>query len=183
MIAFERIPVRGEPDIEAMLPDHWLSVRSISIESIATGNSTFDRKVQDWVEWDASHLGRGRFIARYGDRIVGWSALSPTSPRPVYSGVAELEIAVAAAFRGQGVGTALIRNAIDDSEAANIWMLQTSLFPENEAALRLYQAAGFREVGRRERIAKHFSRWRDQVLLERRSRRVGRSLPPRRRTG
>lgn len=180
-ITIERIRIRGEPKIVALQPDHWRSVRSIHLEAIATGNSTFERKVPEWEEWNASFLDRGRFVAMAGEQVVGWSAMSMVSARPVYNGVAELTIAVAAAARGQGVGKALMKNAIDASEANNIWMLQASLFPENEAALKLYEAFGFREVGRRERIAKHFSRWRDLILLERRSRRVGAPPPPGRR--
>ena len=54
-------------------------------------------------------------------------------------------------------------------------MIQSSIFPENLASLRLHQRAGFRVVGYRERIARsrlgsHAGEWRDTVLVERRSR-------------
>ena len=51
--------------------------------------------------------------------------------------------------------------------------VQASVFPENAASLRLHQRAGFRVVGRRERIALMpagplAGRWRDTLLIERR---------------
>jgi L-amino acid N-acyltransferase YncA len=43
------------------------------------------------------------------------------------------------------------------------------IFPENRASVRLHQACGFRLVGVRERLGKLHGRWRDVLLLERRS--------------
>lgn len=105
--------------------------------------------------------------------IVAWAALSPVSSRPVYAGVAELSVYVAASARGRGVGTFLLRALIDASERAAIWTLQGSIFPENAASLALVKQCGFREVGYRERIGAMNGRWRDTILLERRSRSVG----------
>jgi phosphinothricin acetyltransferase len=176
-----RIRVRGTPPIVPLVADHWKAVRTILLEGIATGNTTFDRKAPEWVEWDSGHLPRCRLVALHETNVIGWAAIAPVSPRPVYAGVGEVEIVVASAARAQGVGRALLHRIIDASEAAGVWMLQSSLFPENEAGIKLLTSAGFREVGRRERIGKHFSRWRDIVLLERRSRRVGIPPPPTRR--
>ena len=91
------------------------------------------------------------------------------SSRPVYRGVAEVSVYVAAAARGMGIGRALLAALVEAAEAAGIWTLQASIFPENTASLALHQACGFRVVGRRERIAQHHGRWRDTLLLERRS--------------
>ena len=102
--------------------------------------------------------------------VLGWAALSPVSSRPVYRGVAEVGIYVAARARGQGVGRALMGALVAASEAEGIWTLQSAVFPENAATLALHAAFGFREVGRRERIGKHRGVWRDTLLLERRSR-------------
>ncbi len=80
---------------------------------------------------------------------------------------------VAGAARGQGVGAALLAGVVERSEAAAIWTLQAAIFPENTASLRLHRAAGFREVGVRERLGLMRGRWRDVVLMERRSGVVG----------
>jgi phosphinothricin acetyltransferase len=150
----------------------WAAVRAIYAEGIATGNATFETAPPGWTAWDRDHLNTCRIVAVRGDEILGWAALAPVSKRAVYAGVAEVSIYVAAGARGQGVGSRLLQALIRESETAGIWTLQAAVFPENVPTLRLHMAAGFREVGRRERIGKHEGRWRDTVLLELRSRQV-----------
>jgi len=108
-----------------------------------------------------------------GGAVIGWAALSRVSKREVYSGVAEVSVYIADDWRGQGVGRVLLEALIQESESNGIWTLQASIFPENAASIRLHQGCGFREVGRREHIAKLRDTWRDTVLLERRSQSVG----------
>jgi len=71
--------------------------------------------------------------------------------------------------RGRGIGAALLDALTGATEADGIWTIQTAIFPENTASLRLHQQAGFRVVGTRQRIGCHHGRWRDVTLLERRS--------------
>ena len=159
--------------IEKMLPGHWKQVRAIYVEGIATGHATFETAAPEWECWDASHMRDGRLVALEGVRVEGFAALSPVSARKVYEGVAEVSVYVGAEFRGKGLGRALLEALIRESEAGGVWTLQAGIFPENEASVALHRACGFREVGRRERIGKHKGRWRDTVLLERRSKIVG----------
>ncbi len=159
--------------IEAMLPRDWPQVRAIYLEGIATGNATFARTAPEWETWDAEHLPAARLSAHAGAQIVGWTALSRVSGRCVYAGVVEVSIYVAERARGQGVGRQLLERLVTESEAAGIWTLQAGIFPENAASIALHQRAGFRVVGRRERLGQMNGRWRDVVLLERRSQIVG----------
>jgi L-amino acid N-acyltransferase YncA len=159
----------GAISIEPLVASHWDAVRSIYLEGIATGNATFQQTAPDWKEWNAGHLPGCRMVARLGQDIVGWAALNPVSSRPVYQGVAEVSIYVAEAARGSGVGTKLMARLIVDSEAEGIWTLQAGIFPENEASIKLHCSAGFRIVGTRSRLGCMNGRWRDVVLLERRS--------------
>ena len=159
--------------IEKMQPVHWERVRAIYVEGVATGHATFETEAPEWERWDASHMRDGRLVALEGVRVEGFAALSPVSARKVYEGVAEVSVYVGAEFRGKGLGRALLEALIRESEAGGVWTLQAGIFPENEASVVLHRACGFREVGRRERIGKHGGRWRDTVLLERRSEIVG----------
>jgi len=160
-------------EIAPLRADDWASVREIYREGIATGNATFETDAPSWEAWNAAHLAIGRLLARIDGRIAGWIALSPVSERCVYAGVAELSVYVASSARGHGVGKALLEAAIADAERAGIWTLQSGTFPENAASIALQKACGFREVGRREGLGKMNGRWRDVVLLERRSRLAG----------
>jgi phosphinothricin acetyltransferase len=159
--------------IDTLLIQDWEFVRAIYLEGIATGQATFETEAPDWERWDAGHLPQCRIVARSGDGILGWAALSPVSRREVYAGVAEVSVYVAASARGFGVGGALMRALIEASERHGVWTLQSTIFPENHASVALHLKHGFREVGRRERIARHHGVWRDTVVLERRSRAAG----------
>lgn len=155
--------------IYAMKPDDWPGVRSIYEEGLQTGHATFETVSPAWDEWNARHHQFCRLVARRDDAIRGWTALSPVSSRSVYAGVAEVSIYVAASHRGQGAGGVLMADLVSASESAGIWTLQASIFPENNASIALHLRHGFRLVGRRERIGRLHGRWRDTVLLERRS--------------
>jgi L-amino acid N-acyltransferase YncA len=159
-----------------MTPDHWPAVREIYREGIATENATFATEIPTWEKWDSSHRRGCRLVAVEADNesgVLGWAALSPASARRVYEGVAEVSVYVAARARGRGVGRSLVENLIRASESHGIWTLQAGIFPENAASVALHKSCGFREVGIRSRIAKLGDRWRDVLLLERRSSSVG----------
>lgn len=155
--------------LDGMKAGDWEQVRTIYLQGIATRNATFETEAPSREKWDASHLPGLRLVARGGDRVLGWAALSPVSGRCVYAGVAEVSVYVGASSRQQGVGRALLEKLIALSEEHGIWTLQAGVFPENHASLALCRKCGFREVGRRERLGKLDGVWRDVLLLERRS--------------
>ena len=151
----------------------WETVRAIYLEGIATGQAAFETDAPNWETWDANHLRLCRLVARAESKVIGWAALSPVSRRPVYSGVAEVSVYVAATNRGHGVGGGLLRALVRESEQAGIWTLQASIFPENTPSITLHQACGFRKIGYQESKACLKGVWRDVVLMERRSKEVG----------
>ena len=159
--------------IEAMQPADWQYVRAIYVQGIKTGNATFETEAPDWETWNGAHHLSCRLVARAGDSIIGWAALSSVSKRSVYAGVAEVSIYVAESARGKGLGRALLVRLIEESERNRIWTLQAGILAENRASLTLHKSCGFRQVGRRERIGKLNDEWRDVILLERRSAVVG----------
>jgi phosphinothricin acetyltransferase len=159
--------------IHKLQPDDWPVVRSIYLEGISTGQATFETEAPNWETWDRNHLIFARLVARDDQSVVGWAALSPVSTRQVYAGVAEVSVYVSAAVRGTGVGKQLLGALIDEAEQYGIWTLQAGIFPENTASIALHRSCGFRDVGRRERIGKLGGIWRDVMLMERRSHKLG----------
>jgi L-amino acid N-acyltransferase YncA len=161
--------------IEPMTADDWPEVRRIHLEGIATGNATLERDAPDWAHFDRSHPTDGRLIARDGDGIiVGWTALSGYSSRKVYSGVAWESVYVAETARGRGIGRALLEALIPAAESAGYWTLFAGVLADNAPSLALHERVGFRRVGVQERIGQDATgRWRDVVLLERRSNAIG----------
>ena len=180
--------------IEPMTPADWPAVRRIYAAGIATGQATFETEAPGWDAWNRAHLplcrlvaraagsGNGNDSGRDGDGssgsndggnnaggVLAWAALAPVSGRACYAGVAEHSIYVDAAARGRGIGKRLLGELARQSEAAGIWTLQSSVFPENAASIAVHLACGFRILGRRKRVAMHNGVWRDTVIMERRS--------------
>ncbi|MFE4594149.1 GNAT family N-acetyltransferase [Streptomyces laurentii] len=153
---------------------HRDQVIAIYQAGIDEGDATFETTAPTWERFDAGRLPGHRFVALDRDgRVLGWAAVSRVSDRPVYAGVVEHSVYVHADARGRGVASALLKALIASTEAAGIWTVQSSVFPENTASLALHERTGFRVIGVRERVARHHGRWRDTVLLERRSDAVG----------
>ena len=155
-------------ELRELTRDDWPAVKAIYEQGIAAG-STFATDAPSWEEWDRAHLEGHRLVALQDGQVVGWAALSPTSTRAVYRGVARNAVYVAAEARGTGVGRLLLRELIERAEQDGIWTIEASMFPENEASLALHESCGFRVVGTRERIGQHHGVWRDVVLMERRA--------------
>lgn len=160
--------------IVAMEMFHYQGVKEIYEFGIATGNATFQTEAPSWDEWDKNHLQHCRLVAvDENATVMGWAALTPVSGRCVYAGVAEVSVYIHPNHQGKGVGKKLMEELISGSEHQNLWTLQAGIFPENKASLRLHEQAGFRKVGYREKIGKLKNVWRDTVLLERRSKKIG----------
>lgn len=164
-------PLPDNVSIEPMRPAHWPAVQAIHAAGILGGNATIERvPAADWSTWNSAHRPDCRFVAVEGEQVVGWVALSPYSGRQVYAGVAWLSVYVATDAQGRGIGGGLLGALIEASEAAGIWTLLAGILVENAASLAAHRAAGFRRVGVQERLGRdRTGRWRDVVLMERRS--------------
>ncbi len=156
-----------------MTSEDWEQVRQIYLDGLATGLASFEVEAPPWERWNATHHTHSRLVVRQNGLVLAWSALSPVSARTCYAGVAEVSLYVAAGQRGRGIGKRLLQATIEASEQNGIWTLCGATFAENTASVRLQLSCGFRIVGRRERIARHQGVWRDTILTERRSTRVG----------
>jgi L-amino acid N-acyltransferase YncA len=163
--------------IEPMTSDDWTAVRRIYAEGIATGDATLEREAPDWAHFDHSHPTACRFVARdgAGGPVIGWTALGGYSARKVYAGVAWESVYVGMEARGRGVGRALLEALIPASEDAGFWTLLAGVMAENAPSLALHERVGFRRVGIQRGLGQDAAgRWRDVVLLERRSPTIGR---------
>jgi L-amino acid N-acyltransferase YncA len=148
-------------------------VAEIYKQGIETGLATFQNDIPDWDSWDKSHLSNCRIAVFENNQMAGWASLSPVSGRCVYAGVAEVSVYIAAGQRGKGVGSLLLNQLIDQSEKAGFWTLQSGIFSENIASVKLHEKCGFRQIGYREKIGRKNGIWKDNIIMERRSKIVG----------
>ncbi|MGX7672043.1 N-acetyltransferase family protein [Plantactinospora sp. DSM 117369] len=160
--------------IRAMEPGDAAAVLAIYQAGLDTGQASFETTAPSWPAFDAGRLAAHRLVAvDDAGTVLGWVAVTAVSARAVYAGVVAHSVYVHPAAQGRGVARALLDGLIASTEAAGIWTIQSGVFPENAASLTLHERAGFRVVGVRERVGRHHGKWRDVVLLERRSPVIG----------
>ena len=159
-----------------MVESDWPDVEGIYRAGIATGHATFETAPPGtWVDFAAGKRLDLSFVGtNLSGEVLGWVAASPVSSRAVYAGVVEHSIYVHPDASGRGIATRLLASFIEAAGQVGIWTIQSSIFPDNTSSLRLHERAGFRLVGRRERIARmtygpQAGQWRDTILVERRA--------------
>lgn len=177
-MSIQSINPQGAYSIRNAILEDQTRILEIYAEGIQSGDATFTAEIPSWEEWDGTYLSDCRMVAEQHGNVVGWAALKPASPRPVYRGVTDLSIYVDASVRGRGIGRRLLDALIITSEAQGIWTIRAHMFPENDISIRLHHSTGFRTIGTCERAGKmeigpRRGMWRDVVLMERRSTLVG----------
>ncbi len=122
------------------------AVLAIYAAGLATRNATFETELPTADQLQAKWIPGLAWVAEADGEVVGWTAVMPVSSRACYAGVGETSVYVAEAVRGRGVGKALLRTQVEGADAAGMWTLQTSIFPENPASIALHEAAGYRTL-------------------------------------
>jgi RimJ/RimL family protein N-acetyltransferase len=89
-------------------------------------------------------------VAEAGGEVVGELGLHLAR-----FGVAELGMAVASGWRGRGIGSALLAEAVDQARAAGAHKVSLQVWPHNAAAIALYERFGFQREGY---LTRHYRR-------------------------
>ena len=152
---------------------NYAEVARIYLEGIKTGMATFETQAPDWHTWNKGHHEFGRIVLVDQNSMLAWGALTPVSQRYAYRGVAEISVYVAESARGRGLGTAVLQELIRIAELNNLWTLQAGIMTQNEVSIEMHKKCGFRVIGYREKVAQLHGIWTDNVLMERRSKRIG----------
>ncbi len=160
-------------NIERLTENHWPEVKAIYVNGVATGIANFSHNIPEWDAWDKAHVKDCRLVATENGRVLGWAALTAISDHCVFAGVAEVSVYIAESSRSKGIGKKLLDELVKLSEQNNFWTLEARIFTENLASIKIHEENGFRIIGSRERIGQLNGVWRDTLLLERRSVKVG----------
>ena len=154
--------------IREMTANDWNRVAEIYEQGLTRGISTFNTECPTYEEWDNGHKKDCRYVYVSNEKVVGWTAISPTSGRCVYKGSVEVSIYIDENYQGKGIGTELLKFLCEETEKAGYWSLYSAIFSINKASIALHKKCGFREIGYREIIAKdRFGVWLNTTLMER----------------
>lgn len=153
--------------IRPMTEQDWPAVSAIYKQGIESGIATFSAECPAYEEWNRAHLKECRFVCEADGVVRGWLALSPTSSREVYRGVVEVSIYIDEAYRGRGIGTALMNTLKEKAPECGFWSLFSVILSINRPSVEFHKHCGFREIGYKERAAKdRFGRWQNTTLME-----------------
>lgn len=150
-------------------PRDAAEIAAIYSEGIAERVATFEtepRGAEDVAPWIGADLPL-LVIGGVTGPVQGWAKLSEYSDRCAYAGVAEVSVYVAREGRGKGFGRLLLDAIARTAEQHGTWKLIGLVFPENGASRRLFERAGFTEVGVFRRHGRLDGRWRDVLVVER----------------
>lgn len=81
-------------------------------------------------------------VAVIDGKVVGWCDITSLN-RPVYEHCGELGIGVIAAYRGKGIGKALMRDALQRAKKKGLERVELTVFEKNSPAIALYEQFGF----------------------------------------
>jgi phosphinothricin acetyltransferase len=98
--------------------------------------------------------------------VVGWGSLNVFNAREAYRFVADLSIYVERAWRGKGVGRAMLSHLVELARERGYHKLVLSAFPTNAAGMALYTKLGFRTVGIYKEQGLLDGCWVDTVVME-----------------
>ena len=138
------------------------------IEDRVATLETETRTAAERREWLAARGARHPvLVAEIDGAAAGWASLNRFNPRPVYDHVADLSVYVDRAWRGHGVGRALLGAVIERARAIGYHKMVLTAFPDNAAGMALYARMGFTRVGVYREQGLLDGRWVDVVVMER----------------
>ena len=140
---------------------------------IRTSPATFEvdpRPDEAWRAWFGTFAERGRhrlFVAREGERVLGFACSSMFRPRPAYGPTVETSVYLDAGSTGRGVGSALLGALVSELETADVHRACAGIALPNPASVRLHERFGYRHVGTFTEQGRKFGRYWDVAWFER----------------
>ena len=149
-------------------PGDAAGICAIYNAALSERSSTFETEPRSVADFKA-RIDEPRFpllVSSGGEEVLGWAGLAPYSPRECYAGIGECSVYVAAAARGQGIGTELTRTLAVLARKNGFHKMIGKLFVDNTASVRLIERCGFQRVGVHRRHGKLDGAWLDVLVVE-----------------
>ena len=149
------------------------AVTAIYAQDVTEGTGTFELDPPDLGEMIRRHanvlaLGMPWIVAEAGEKVIGYAYVGPFRLRPAYRYTVEDSIYLDTAWRGKGVGRALLGELIARCETLGVrQMLGVIGDSANQGSVALHRACGFEMVGTMASVGWKFDAWRDVVIMQR----------------
>lgn len=101
-----------------------------------------------------------------GPVVAGYATFGAFRAYAGYRQTVEHTIHVAEAWRGRGIGKALMQPLIDTACASGKHVMVAAITADNTASIRLHEAFGFETVGLMPQVGQKFGRWLDLLLMQ-----------------
>lgn len=108
--------------------------------------------------------GYPQCVALIEAKVVGWSDVLPID-RPTMAHGGVLGVGVLLEHRGRGIGSALIRAAIDSAKAAGLTRIELTVRENNDRAIALYERLGFVREGLKRKAVRIDGNYEDLVCM------------------
>ena len=161
----------GDVAIRPATPDDAAAICTIYNQGIADRIATLETELRTPEErrrWMAARAPRHPVVvAVTGGQTVGWGSLNSFNPRPAYDNVVDLSVYVERAWRGRGVGRAVLQHLLPLAKTLGYHKMVLATFPYHEAGVALYRKMGFAPVGVYHEQGRLDGRWVDVLIMER----------------
>lgn len=147
------------------------AIQEIFNQVISSGNVIYQNKLftaADMTPWFQNKKDKGYpiIVAEHDGRTIGFGACDSFRARECYNTTSELAVHIHHDYRGQGLGTKIIKTLEQKSKTQGIHSLIACIDSGNTGSIRLHERLGFRLVGTMKEVAHKNGQWLDLVILE-----------------
>jgi len=158
-------------EVRGIAPADADATRRIYNAEVAGSTATFDLRPRSRAEharWINHHMGaHPAVVAVSAGTVAGFAAVSPYRERPAYATTVEDSVYVDSAWRGSGVGSALLAAVLARASEHGFHTVVARIEATNTPSLVLHRRYGFTDVGIELQVGRKFGRWLDVAVLQR----------------
>lgn len=123
--------------------------------------------VEDRMDWYLRHNEkRPLYVMQDAENnICGWLSFETFYGRPAYNKTAEISIYIHEKYRGQGLGSQFVEEALSLAPSLGIRSIMAFIFGHNKPSIKLFEKFGFQKWGHMPGIAEMDEQRYDLVIL------------------
>jgi phosphinothricin acetyltransferase len=161
-----------EINIRAVRPGDISAITQIYTDAVITGTASFELTPPDETEMTRRYEtlvsgGFPYFVAELSGTVAGYAYVGPYRARPAYKWTVENSIYVAPQYHRRGIGLALLRRLIAESERLGFRQMIAVIGDSAQTpSIALHAAGGFEPVGVLRSVGFKHGKWLDTPLMQ-----------------